>query len=212
MILHQSAYLDQNLYHAGYPGQMHQDGKIQHREDMNVNTSIWPANWQFGNLELQNYYRLGGVACSPDLASAVHVRQVEIDLLLWVSSVVLATGASNPQAVRVWTGKTVPFGSRPVQKPDPELLGGPNPYSYPWTRGFCRVWLDPSVPLSGSPFRVFLFMVAVISVTVMCKILTLVHHSLYWFYWQPLYSKQGETCSLLNPKVECDQVFIFHHL
>ena len=55
-------------------------------------------------------------------------------------------------------------------------------------------------------------MVAVIYATVMCKILTLVHHSLYWFHWQPLYSKQGETCSLLHPEVECDQVFILHHL
>jgi len=130
-------------------------------------------------------------------------------LAAWV---VLATGPGNPPAVRVWTGKMVRFGSRPVQKPDPELLGGPNPYSYPSTRGFCRVWLDPSVPVSGSPFRVFLFMVAIIYVTVMCKILTLVHHSLYWFHWQPLYSKQGETCSLLHPEVECDEVFIFHHL
>jgi hypothetical protein len=125
---------------------------------------------------------------------------------------VLATGPGNPPAVRVCTGKTVRFGSRPVQKPDPELLGGPNLYPYPSTRGFCRVWLDPSVPVSGSPFRVFLFIVAVIYVTVMCKILTLVHHSLYWFHWQPLYSKQGETCSLLHPEVECDQVFILHHL
>jgi len=55
-------------------------------------------------------------------------------------------------------------------------------------------------------------MVVVIYVTVMCKILTLVHHSLYWFHWQPLYSKQGETCSLLHPEFECDQVFILHHL
>jgi len=131
----------------------------------------------------------------------------------WVSIwLVLATGPGNPPTVRVWTGKTVRFGSRPVQKPDPEFLGGPNLYPYPSTRGLCRVGLDPSVPVSGSPFRVFLFMAAIIYVTVMCKILTLVHHSLYWFHWQPLYSKQEETCSLLHPEVECDQVFIFHHL
>jgi len=132
----------------------------------------------------------------------------------WEASpwVVLATGPGNPPAVQVWTGKTVRFCSRPVPKPDPELLGGPNPYPYPSTRGFCRVWLDPLVPVSGSPLRVCLFMVAVIYVTVMCKILTLVHHSLYWFQWQPLYSKQGETCSLLHPEVECDQVSILHHL
>jgi len=127
-------------------------------------------------------------------------------------AVVLATGPGNPPAVRVWTGKTVRFGSRTVQKPDRELLGGPNPYPYPSTRGFCRVWLDPSVPVSGSPFRVFLFMVAVTHVTVMCKISTLVHHSLYLFHWRPLYSKQGETSSLLRAEVECDQLFILHHL
>ena len=123
-----------------------------------------------------------------------------------------ASGPGIPQAVRVWTGKTVWFGSRPLQQPNPELLGVPNPYPYLSTCRFCPVCLDPSVPVSGSPFRVFLFMVAVPHFTVMCKILTLVHHSLYWFHWQPLYSKQGVTCSLLHPEVECDQVFILHHL
>jgi len=125
---------------------------------------------------------------------------------------VLATGLGNLPAVRVWTGKTVRFGSRPVEQPDLELLGRPNPYPYPSTRGFCRVWLDPSVPVSGSPFRVFLFMATVRYVTVMCNILTLVHYSLYLFHLWPLYSKQGETCSLLHPEVECDQFFILHHL
>jgi len=129
-----------------------------------------------------------------------------------VLHIVLGTGPGNPPAVRVWTGNTVRFGSRPVQKPDPELLGGPNRYPYPSTRGFCRVWLDQSVLVSCSRFRDFPFMVAVIYVTVMSKILTLVHHSLYWFHWQPLYSKQGETCSLLHPEVECDKVFILHHV
>jgi len=126
--------------------------------------------------------------------------------------VVLATGPGNPPAVRVWTRKTVRFSSRTVQKPDPELLGGPNPYQYPSTSGFCRVWLDPSVPVSGSLIRVVLFMVAVKYVTVMCKISTLVHHFLYLFHWRHLYSKQGETCSLLRAEVECDQLFILHHL
>jgi hypothetical protein len=55
-------------------------------------------------------------------------------------------------------------------------------------------------------------MVAVRYVTVMCKILPLVHPSLYWFHWHPLYSKQGETCSLQHPEVECDPLFILHHL
>jgi hypothetical protein len=42
----------------------------------------------------------------------------------------------NPPVVRVWTGKTVRFSSRPVQKPETELLGGPNPHPYRSTRGF----------------------------------------------------------------------------
>ena len=140
------------------------------------------------------------------------VVSYHLTLFLHSSSLVLATDPGNPPAVRVWTGKTVRFGSRTVQKPDPELLGGPNPYPYPSTRGFCRVWLDPSVAVSGSPILVVLYMVAVKNVTVMCKISTLVHHSLYLFHWRPLYSKQGETCSLLRAEVECDQLFILHHL
>jgi len=67
---------------------------------------------------------------------------------------VLATGPGIPPAVQVWTTKTGRFGFRPVQKPDPLTLGGPNPDPYPSTRGFCRVWLDPLVPISGSAFRV----------------------------------------------------------
>jgi len=109
---------------------------------------------------------------------------------------VLATGPGNPPAIQVSNRKMVRFGSRRLQKPDPELLGGANPHPYSSNHRLCWVWLDPSVPVSGSLIRVFLFMVAVIYVTVMCKILTLVHHSLYWFHWQPLYSKQGETCSI----------------
>ena len=135
-----------------------------------------------------------------------------LTFILRSMSLVLATGPGNVPVVRVSTGKTVLFGSKPIQKPDPELLCGPNLYPYPSTHGLCRVWLDPSVPVSGSPSRVFLSMVAVRYVTVMCKILTLVHHSLYLFHWRPLYSKQGETCFLLHPEVECDQFFILHHL
>jgi len=99
---------------------------------------------------------------------------------------VLATGPGNPPAVQVWTGKTVLFGTRTVQKPDPQLLGGPNLDPYTSPRGFCRVSLDPSVPMSGSSFRVFLFMVAFRYPTVLCKILTLVHHCLCLVYWLPL--------------------------
>jgi len=67
---------------------------------------------------------------------------------------VLATGPGNPSAVRVWTAKTGRFGPRTGQRPNPQTLGGPNPDPYLSTRGFRRVWLDPSVPISGSAFRV----------------------------------------------------------
>jgi hypothetical protein len=69
-------------------------------------------------------------------------------------SIVLATGPGNLPAVRVWTAKMGQFSSRTVQKPDPQTLGGSNPEPYPSTRGFRRVWLDPSVPISGAAFQV----------------------------------------------------------
>jgi hypothetical protein len=49
--------------------------------------------------------------------------------------VMLATGPGYPPAVRVWTGKTDYFSFRPVQKPDPEHLGGPNQHPYQLTHG-----------------------------------------------------------------------------
>jgi hypothetical protein len=70
---------------------------------------------------------------------------------LWV---VLATGAGNPPAVWAWTAKPGRFGSRPVQKPNPLTLGGPNTVPYPSIRVFRPVWLDPLVPICGSAFRV----------------------------------------------------------
>jgi len=66
----------------------------------------------------------------------------------------LTTGPGNPPAVRVWTAKTGRFGSRNVRKPNPLTLGGRNTDPYPSTRGFCQLWLDPSVPITGSAFRV----------------------------------------------------------
>jgi hypothetical protein len=67
---------------------------------------------------------------------------------------VLATGPGNPPAVQVWTPKTGRFGSRIILKPDLQTLGGPNPDPYPSTHGFDGVWLDPSVLISGSVYRV----------------------------------------------------------
>jgi len=53
--------------------------------------------------------------------------EIEKDDITSCSQVVLAMGPGDPPAVRVWTAKTGRLGSRPVQKPDPLTLGGPNP-------------------------------------------------------------------------------------
>jgi hypothetical protein len=66
-----------------------------------------------------------------------------IDTKMAYLHVVLATGQGLD-----W--KTDRCGSRPVQNPDPLTLGGANQDPYMSTRGLCKVWLDPSVPISGS--------------------------------------------------------------
>jgi len=68
------------------------------------------------------------------------------------SSLVLTMGPGNLPAVRVWPTKMGQFGSRPGEKPDPMTHAGPNPDTYPSTRRFHWVWLDPSVPISSSTF------------------------------------------------------------
>jgi len=118
---------------------------------------------------------------------------------------VLATGPGNPPAVRVCLAKMGRFGPRPVQKPDRPSLGRPNLDSYPSTCGFCWVWLDQSVPMSGSAFWVFLFMVTFRYPTVHCNILTLVYHWLFEMYCLPLYSKDEETPFRPNSKTEHQQ-------
>jgi len=66
----------------------------------------------------------------------------------------LPMGPSNPPAVRVWTTNMGQFDSRPIQTPNPLNLGGPIPDPYLWTRGSLWDWLDLSVPITGSAFRV----------------------------------------------------------
>src|SRR5882757_3074064 len=85
---------------------------------------------------------------------------------------VLATDMGNPPAVQVQTRKMVGIGSKTVQKPNPQHLGGPNPDLYSSTCRFCWVWIDPSVPISSSVLQVFLFMVAFRYPTVNRKILS----------------------------------------
>jgi len=70
---------------------MQQEDKIQCRCARYVSAHIRPANCRFGNVELQNYYRLGQVASWAEVAvalgSAVCVGQVEVHLFLRVSCV-----------------------------------------------------------------------------------------------------------------------------
>ena len=97
-----------------------------------------------------------------------------------------ATGPGNLPAVRVRTGTTVLFGSKPIQQPDPLHLGRPYPDLYPSIRGFCLVWPDPSVPISGSGIRVFLLIIAFRYPVANRKILTLVYCCPCLMYWPPL--------------------------
>jgi len=102
---------------------------------------------------------------------------------LWLE---LAMGLDNLPAVRVQTTTMVSFGFRPVEEPGVLPLGVPNPYLYLSTDRFCWVYLDLCVPISGSPFRVVLYMVAFRYHTVNRNILTLVHHCLFLMLWPPV--------------------------
>jgi len=96
------------------------------------------------------------------------------------SGLVVPKGTCNQPAVRDWTAKTRWSGSWPIQQPDLLPLGRPNQNPYPSTCGFCQVWLDPSVLICNSVFRVSLFIVAFAFSTVNHKILTLVCYCHFW--------------------------------
>jgi len=100
--------------------------------------------------------------------------------------VVLATGPGNPPAVQVRTAESVKFSSSPIWKPDPLNLCRPNPDPHPSTHAFCRVWLDPSVRISGSGFRAILFMVAFRYRIANRKMLTLIYRCPFLMFWPPL--------------------------
>jgi len=112
---------------------------------------------------------------------------------------VLATGVGDQPEVRVWTREMVRFGSRPIQIPNPLLLGCPNPALYLSTHRFRRVWPDPLGPVSSCAFWVVLCMVAFRYCTVNRKILTMVHCCSFWMYWPPLWSKNVDKRYLHHP-------------
>jgi len=116
--------------------------------------------------------------------------------------IVLATDQGNPPDVRVWTVKMCWFSCSAVQKPNPVALGGPNLDPDPSTNRFSLVWLAPPVPISGSEFHIFLFVLAFLYPTVNCKILTKVWHCHFLMYSQPLYRKQVERRSLPHSENE----------
>jgi len=110
--------------------------------------------------------------------------------------VVLTMGPANLPAVRIWTAKTGRFSSRPVENPDPLLLGGPNPDPYPSTHKFCQLWQDPLVRICDSVSRVSQCIVAFRYATSNRKILAFVQRCLFWIYWPPWWSKHTEASSL----------------
>ena len=124
---------------------------------------------------------------------------------LRVMHLVSATGPVNPPAVQVWMEKTDRFGSRTIQKPDQQLLEGPNPAPHPSARGFGQVWLDPSGPISGFAFQVVQFMVAFRYLTVTSKIFTMVCRCSFWMNRPPCGSQYVDKRSLHHPGNERQQ-------
>jgi len=81
MFLHQSAYLDWNLHHAGYPGHTHQEWKIQRCEGKYVNIHIPWVIQRFGTVELGHWCRVASA-----LQSAVCFSRGEVHQFRRVSS------------------------------------------------------------------------------------------------------------------------------
>jgi len=62
--------VDRNRYRSAYPGQLHREYKIQHREELYVYRHIQLAHRQFGNVDLQQYYGVAQVTYHAAMASA----------------------------------------------------------------------------------------------------------------------------------------------
>jgi len=68
MFLQQWAYLDYNLYGAGYPGHMHQDRNIERCEEECVTIYIRVANCRFGTSDLQHGQHAAQMAFCMEMA------------------------------------------------------------------------------------------------------------------------------------------------
>lgn len=112
----------------------------------------------------------------------------------------LATCLGKLPAVRVKTTHMIRVGSRTVQIPDMLHLGGSILDSSTPSWGFGRVWLDPSVPISDSGFRVLLFVVAFIYPSANRKILPQVYPCTSRMNRMPLYLQTRDTWYLPHPE------------
>jgi hypothetical protein len=117
--------------------------------------------------------------------------------------IVLTTGSDNSPAVQVSTTKIIRFCSEHVEKPNSLLLGGPDHEPYLFARGFCPVWLDRLVPLSGFVFRVSQFLMTFRYAAANCTISTALGQYLFWMHMPPWWSKQREIRSLPQDENEC---------
>jgi len=132
-----------------------------------------------------------------------HLMDYMLQLLVCLQlGIVWPMGPGKLPAVWVQTAKTSLFCYRPVQRPDPHLLRGPNPDPYRLTCRLCWVWLDQSVPVTSSGHWVILFMFALRHPTVSRNILALVRHCPFSIRWLHFYSGQRDTCSHPIPEDE----------
>jgi len=96
--------------------------------------------------------------------------------------IVLVTGLGNWPVVKASSTKIAMFGSWHACVLTLLPVGVITPDMYLSTCSCWCVWLDPSVPISGSALQVLQFIVACRYATAKHKILTLVGHCLVWMY------------------------------
>jgi hypothetical protein len=111
----------------------------------------------------------------------------------------------NLPAVRVSIAQHGQFDSKPDQQQDPLPLSCPNPDLHPSTCRCCRVWLNPSVPISGCWIWFSLFIVTLRYATVKRKMMTLVCCWQFWMYWLPWWPNKTETHTLPHCENEGQQ-------
>ena len=168
-------------------------------------SGCFPSVWSWGlmNSGFGSVWELRGPA-----RSALEGKTLQAAVLFSLRRArawkLLTTGPGKMPAVRIRRRKTGLFGSRPAEKPDPLLLGGPNLAPYQRTRRFCLVRPAPSGQISGSAIGVVLFTVAFRYPTVNRKILTMVHHCSFWIYTGHLCSEKTDKyapCPILEMSI-----------